>query len=121
MMPGFDEDGITFKYIQRLTELRKEYACLQTGTQREMWAEDNIYAFSRRDDSNGQEIISVFNNGTSNETRAIPPACRKFSCRRNHADEPAGHFCNSNCRSWRYHWKGFEPDYSGKDGMGIHL
>lgn len=72
VMPGFDEDGITFKYIQRLTELRKEYACLQTGTQREMWAEDNIYAFSRRDDSNGQEIISVFNNGTSNETRAIP-------------------------------------------------
>ena len=37
-----------------------------------MWAEDNIYAFSRRDDSNGQEIISVFNNGTSNEPRAIP-------------------------------------------------
>ncbi len=72
MMPGFSEDGITYKYIQRLSEIRKDYKCLQTGTQREMWCEDTIYAFSRRDDSNGQEIITIFNNGTSNETRQIP-------------------------------------------------
>mgnify|MGYP000327982764 CR=1 FL=1 len=37
-----------------------------------MWVENNIYAFSRRDDSTGQEIIAIFNNGTSNETRQIP-------------------------------------------------
>lgn len=72
VMPGFDESGITFKTIQRLCALRKSYKCLQTGKQREMWCEDNIYAFSRRDDSNGQEVITVINNGTSNETRSIP-------------------------------------------------
>lgn len=37
-----------------------------------MWVDNNIYAFSRRDDSTGQEIIAIFNNGTSNETRQIP-------------------------------------------------
>lgn len=72
VMPSFSEDGITYKYIQRLTELRKTYSCLQTGVQREMWSEDNIYAFSRRNDTTGEEIIAVFNNGTSNETREIP-------------------------------------------------
>ena len=72
VMPSFSEDGITYKYIQRLTELRKTYSCLQTGVQREMWSEDNIYAYSRRDDTTGQEVIVLFNNGTSNETRQIP-------------------------------------------------
>lgn len=72
VMPSFSEDGITYKYIQRLAEIRKDYTCLQIGTQREMWVEDNIYAFSRRDDATGQEIIAIFNNGTSNETRQIP-------------------------------------------------
>lgn len=72
VMPSFSEEGITYKYIQRLAEIRKDYVCLQTGTQREMWVEDNIFAFSRRDDATGQEIISVFNNGTSNESRQIP-------------------------------------------------
>lgn len=72
IMPGFSEDGEIFKYIQKLTSIRKDYACLSNGTQREMWVEDNIYAYSRRDDSTGQEIITVINNGTSNETRNIP-------------------------------------------------
>ena len=54
------------------SELRKTYSCLQTGVQREMWSEDNIYAYSRRDDTTGQEVIVLFNNGTSNETRQIP-------------------------------------------------
>lgn len=72
VMPGFGQDGNMFQTIQRLTEIRKNYACLQTGTQREMWVERNIFAYSRRDDSTGQEIITVINNGTSNETRSIP-------------------------------------------------
>lgn len=72
MMPGFDQDGNLYKFIQRLTQIRKEYACLSTGTQREMWVEDNIFAYSRRDDNTGEEIITIINNGTSNETRNIP-------------------------------------------------
>lgn len=72
VMPGFSEDGNIYQYIQRLTQLRKEYGCLSSGTQREMWVEDNIYAYSRRNDSTGQEVITVINNGTSNETRTIP-------------------------------------------------
>ena len=35
MMPGFSQDGNIYRYIQRLTELRKDYACLRSGTQRE--------------------------------------------------------------------------------------
>lgn len=72
VMPGFSEDGNIYKLIQRLSQLRKDYNCLQTGTQREMWVEDNIYAYSRRNDTTGQEVITVINNGTSNETRQIP-------------------------------------------------
>ena len=37
-----------------------------------MWVEDNIFAYSRRDDNTGEEIITIINNGTSNETRNIP-------------------------------------------------
>ena len=72
MMPGFDQQGNMYQTIQRLCELRKSYRCLQTGTQREMWCEDKIYAFSRRDDKSGQEVITVINNATTDETRAIP-------------------------------------------------
>ena len=32
MMPGFSQDGNIYQYIQRLTELRKDYACLRSGT-----------------------------------------------------------------------------------------
>jgi len=72
MMPGFDQDGNLYKYMQRLIQIRKDYACLSNGTQREMWVEDKIFAYSRRDDRTGQEIITIINNGTSNETRNIP-------------------------------------------------
>ncbi len=72
MMPGFSEDGSIYQYIQKLAKIRKDYNCLSSGTQREMWVEDNIYAYSRRNDSSGEEIITVINNGTSNETRTIP-------------------------------------------------
>lgn len=72
VMPSFSEDGNMYQYIQRLAQLRNNYTCLRTGTQREMWYESNIYAYSRRDDSTGQEIITVINNATSNESRNIP-------------------------------------------------
>ena len=72
MMPGFSQDGNIYQYIQRLTELRKDYACLRSGTQREMWVEDKVYAYSRRDDATGQEIITVINNDVQNLTRTIP-------------------------------------------------
>ena len=72
VMPGFSENGNIYKYIQRLAEIRKDNKCLQSGTQREMWVEDKVYAFSRRDDATGQEIIVVINNDVQNLTREIP-------------------------------------------------
>lgn len=72
MMPSFAQDGVNYQYIQRLSEIRKKYVCLQKGSQREMWVEDNIFAFSRRDDKTAQEIITIFNNGTSDVERSIP-------------------------------------------------
>lgn len=72
VMPGFSESGNIYQYIQRLTEIRKEYKCLQSGTQREMWVEDKVYAYSRRDDSTGQEVITIINNDVQDLTRSIP-------------------------------------------------
>jgi glycosidase len=72
VMPGFSQDGSIYKYIQRLCEIRKDYACLSSGIQREMWVEDKVYAYSRRNDDNGQEIITVINNDVQNLERTIP-------------------------------------------------
>ena len=74
MMNSFSEDGSTFQYIQRLNELRREYSdVLSEGVQREIYYSygDSVYAFSRRNDGNGREIIAVFNNSASAQTRTF--------------------------------------------------
>ena len=72
MMPGFSENGNIYKYIQRLNQIRSKYSCLRNGTQREMWVEDKLYSYSRRNDLTGQEIITVINNDIQPLTRTIP-------------------------------------------------
>ncbi len=72
----FNENTSTYKYVAKLNEIRKNNPALRTGTQREMWSAQNLYAFSRRIDSGsnlGQEAISVFSNAASgSQTATIP-------------------------------------------------
>lgn len=72
----FNENASTYKHVAKLNEIRKNNPALRTGTQREMWAAQNLYAFSRRIDSGtnqGQEAISVFSNQSNgSQTVTIP-------------------------------------------------
>jgi glycosidase len=71
-MQSWDQNNIIYKHIQRLAEIRKDYIALRRGTQREMWEESSAYAYSRRYDSTGQEVITVMTNGWDPVTRTIP-------------------------------------------------
>ncbi|MFX3633569.1 MAG: carbohydrate binding domain-containing protein [Candidatus Pristimantibacillus sp.] len=69
----FNENTSTYDFVGKLNLIRKNYEALRKGTQREMWAAQNLYAFSRRMDSGtnvGQEVISVFSNA-SNGTQTV--------------------------------------------------
>ncbi|KUP26002.1 carbohydrate binding domain-containing protein [Paenibacillus sp. DMB5] len=72
----FNENTSTYKHVAKLNEIRKNNPALRTGTQREMWSAQNLYAFSRRIDSGtnvGQEVISVFSNASGGtQTVTIP-------------------------------------------------
>ncbi|GAA5047899.1 hypothetical protein GCM10023259_023010 [Thermocatellispora tengchongensis] len=69
-MTSFDENHTIYKHIKRLTELKKAYAPLRTGTQREMWKDTSVYAFSRI--SGTQETITAATNSWTAQTRTIP-------------------------------------------------
>lgn len=72
----FNENASTYKHVAKLNEIRKNNPALRSGTQREMWAAQNLYAFSRRIDTGtnqGQEAISVFSNQSNgSQTVTIP-------------------------------------------------
>ena len=72
VMTSFDQTNINYEHIQRLNEIRVDYDALQSGTQREMWIDYYVYAFSRRNDTTGSEVISILNNGWETSTRTIP-------------------------------------------------
>lgn len=72
IMPSFDENTNLFKHIQRLTQIRKSYEALRNGKQREMWVDNTFYAYSRRNDTTKQEVITLLNNGWDSASRTIP-------------------------------------------------
>ena len=72
VMPSFDESNINFKHIQKLSQIRKDYEALRNGTQREMWSDSFVYSYSRRNDTSGNEVITVINNGWDTSSRTIP-------------------------------------------------
>lgn len=71
-METFDEESTIFVHIQRLNELKQNYSALRIGTQREMWEDEEVYAFSRRDDGTGNETITISNGRFTEEMRTIP-------------------------------------------------
>lgn len=67
----FNTDSDTYKLIASLNEIRQENPALMYGTQREMWAAPNLYAFSRRIDdgeNEGAEVICAFNNSGTTQS-----------------------------------------------------
>jgi glycosidase len=71
-LSSFSQTSTMYNWIQRLTSMKANYPALRTGTQREMWTDDNVYAFSRRVDTTGAEAITVLSNSWNNQTRTIP-------------------------------------------------
>lgn len=72
MLTSYDQTNNIYKTIQRLTQVRKDYTVLRRGTQREMWKDAQVYAFSRRVDTSGAEAIAAFTNAWEAQTRTIP-------------------------------------------------
>lgn len=72
VLEDFNENHIIYKHIQRLAEIRQNYTALRRGVQREMWLEDTVYAYSRRIDATGEEVITVMTNSWEPQTRTIP-------------------------------------------------
>ncbi len=71
-LSSFSETGTIYLHIKRLNEIKKAYPSLRTGTQREMWKDTNVYAFSRRIDTTGAETITAINDSWNSQTRTIP-------------------------------------------------
>lgn len=67
---NFGENQHITQHLQKLTSIRSGLPALQTGSQMEMWQDDQVYGFCRRQD--GQEVISVVNNSYDWQTRDIP-------------------------------------------------
>lgn len=57
-------------HMQKLGAIRQGLPALQMGHQLEMWQDDKVYSFCRRHE--GQEVITVINNGYDNQQRRIP-------------------------------------------------
>jgi glycosidase len=72
VMPSFSQNGVMFQWMNHLAQIRGQYPALQTGTQREMWIEDSVYAYSRRIDATAQEAIVAMTNSWDPQTRTIP-------------------------------------------------
>lgn len=69
-MMQFDVRPDLKKTMQDLTWIRNYSDALRNGAQREMWQDDDVYAFSRATDD--EEVIAVFHNGTNESSRRIP-------------------------------------------------
>ncbi|MBQ7528706.1 alpha-amylase [bacterium] len=66
----FGEKPYIADHLKKLTATRAAMPALQFGEQKEMWQDDQIYAFCRRHE--GQECITVLNNSYGQQNRNIP-------------------------------------------------
>jgi glycosidase len=69
---SFDQNHVLYQWIKRLAAVRTQYAPLRRGTMREMWFEDSVYAYSRRVDATGDEVIVAMTTSWDQQTRTIP-------------------------------------------------
>lgn len=69
-MMEFDTRPDLKSHLQTLIKTRNSSPALQHGEQRELWQDDDVYAFSRQAEE--QEAIAVFHNGGEVSHRNIP-------------------------------------------------
>ena len=69
-MMDFEAKPELRRHVSTLTNLRNSSEALRHGAQREMWQDDDVYAFSRATDS--EEVIAVFHNGYQEAHREMP-------------------------------------------------
>ncbi len=67
---SFDTAHEIYQYIRKLADTRSARESLRRGTQYEMWADDQVYAYSRM--TPADEVIVVLNNSETSQTREIP-------------------------------------------------
>ena len=66
----FDRRPDVRQAFTQLIDIRNSQEVLRDGKQLEMWQDDQVYAFARRNDK--QEVVAVFNNSGGGSTRDIP-------------------------------------------------
>ncbi|MGB9377230.1 MAG: alpha-amylase family glycosyl hydrolase [Mycobacteriales bacterium] len=71
-MTSFSQTSTIYTHIKRLTAAKAAYPALRTGTQREMWKDQQVYAFSRRVDATAQEAVTAINATWPTQSRTIP-------------------------------------------------
>lgn len=71
-LSSLSETGTIYQHIKRLNAIKKAYPSLRTGTQREMWKDTNVYAFSRRVDATAAETITAISDSWDAQARTIP-------------------------------------------------
>lgn len=78
---AYDTRHPLYKAIAALSELRKDNPALADGTQKELYAKDSVYAFSRTGaDRTGadREYVVAVNNATAPKTVELPVESAKF-------------------------------------------
>ena len=69
-MMEFDRKPELKSHMQKMTYIRNTSPAFQHGQQREIWQDDQVYAFSRATED--EEALAVFHNGYQSTQRDIP-------------------------------------------------
>ncbi|MHB9755403.1 pullulanase-type alpha-1,6-glucosidase [Streptomyces sp. BYX5S] len=73
---AYDTEHQLFESIAALSKLRKDHPALADGTQKELYAKDSVYAFSRTGDQ--REYVVAVNNASEAKTVELPVESAAF-------------------------------------------
>ncbi|MGW1496093.1 pullulanase-type alpha-1,6-glucosidase [Streptomyces sp. NPDC002402] len=75
---AYDTGHPLYRSIAALSKLTKYHPALRDGVQKERYAKDSVYAFSRTDARTRREYIVAANNGTAPTTVTVPADAADF-------------------------------------------
>ncbi|MYT75094.1 MULTISPECIES: pullulanase-type alpha-1,6-glucosidase [unclassified Streptomyces] len=75
---AYDTTHPLYTSIAALSKLRRANPALTDGTQKELYTEDSVYAFSRTGDDDREYVVAV-NNATEAKTVSLPVESAKFT------------------------------------------
>ncbi|NUK89296.1 pullulanase-type alpha-1,6-glucosidase [Streptomyces lunaelactis] len=75
---AYDPTHPVYRSIAALSKLTKDHPALRDGIQRERYAKDSVYAFSRTDARTRTEYVVAANNGTAPKAVTIPVDATDF-------------------------------------------